>query len=465
MAVDAVEADPLSWLTYSEWQKKVLADYEAWRVIRAANQIGKTTVIVADMLHEIRGTNPYRPKRFPGPVNVLLVSESIEQMCQPGGLVEKLWQLIAPGEVDPRVTFVPGEGLRGVKIPAIRFVAGPGAGSVISLRTYRQDPQTLAGATIHHVYCDEPMPERVYGELAPRLLKHGGTMTISFTPTLSMPPQKWLRKLVEDGAVSEHHAEMTPDNAHPDGYAVPFLTQAKIDEAKQRWPEVEHALRFKASWETIVQDRWLTSFSDAAVKRVDLGAVDRDAWLVVGIDHGLNVAKQWSVLVAVGARHTERPRIWFVSECGGNDLSAPAQDARATIEMLSGRGLRYEHVDEWVGDRDTGDGRQMKSKSNAEFRTHLLAAAGIPARDRRAKLIHTPTKWSGSVWHGLGLINAAFAEGRAWVDPSCVNLIEAFRKFKGDSRDPVKDVLDAARYAVERATGATQRVPIRGGIR
>ena len=463
-AVDLMTADPLTWLTFSAWQRAFLADDSAWRVVRAANQIGKTTVIVADMLHEIRGTNPYRSRRFQGPVNVILVSESLEQMYQPGGIVEKLWELIAPGEVDPRVSFTSGHGLRGTKIPTIRFVDGPGAGSVISLRTYRQDPQTLAGATIHHVYCDEPMPERVYGELSPRLLKHNGTMTISFTPTLSMPDQSWLRKLVETGAMAQHHAEMTPENAHPEGYARPFLTQDRIDEAMRRWPEPEHALRFRAAWETIVRDRWLTAFSDAAVKPLSLADLDPDAWLQVGIDHGLLVNKQWSVLVAVGARHTDRPRLWFLAESGGKEIGGPAQDARDTLAMLAGRGLKYEHVDDWVGDRDTGDGRHLKSKSNAEFRVHLMAAAGIRGRDPRAKLVHTPTKWAGSVWHGLGMINAAFAEGRAWVDPSCKNLIQSFQKFKGDSRDPHKDVLDAARYAVERATGARPAAPVRGVV-
>lgn len=453
LAAALVARAPVEWLTWSGWQQAVLADDHAWRVVRAANQIGKTTVIVADMLHEIRGTNPYRPRRFRGPVNVVLVSESIEQMSAPGGILAKLWEMLPAGEIDARLSFVPGEGIRGVKIPVIRFTSGPGAGSVIALRTYRQDPQTLAGMTIHHVYADEPLPERVYGELAPRLLRHGGTMTVSFTPTLSMPDQRWLRKLVEDGVFSEHHAKMTPENAHPEGYARPFLSAERIAEAKARWPAVEHALRIDASWETVVEGRWLTAFSDAAVRRIDLSDIDRDAWIIVGIDHGLVVGKQAAVLVAVGARHTDRPRMWFLGEYSPDGMATPSDDAAGILALLKSRGLSYRDVDEWVGDRSTGDGRHMKAKTNAELKTHLWHQAGVKADDPAAQIIITPQKWAGSVHAGLAQINAALAESRAWVDPRCVKLVESMRRFAGDSRDPTKDILDAGRYAVERATG------------
>ena len=37
----------------------------------------------------------------------------------------------------------------------------------------------------------------------------------------------------------------------------------------------------------------------------------------------------------------------------------------------------------------------------------------------------------------------------AFYHPRCEQLIEAARRFAGDSRDPHKDVLDAARYITE----------------
>lgn len=459
---ESVGLSPVEYWTWSEWQRKLLADASPWRVIRAANQIGKTSALVADIVHEIGGTNPYRPRRFAGPINIILISESIEQLSQPGGILEKLWEVLPKHWIPGHISFVPGQGIRGVKAPTIPIIDGPGAGSSIAIRTYRQGPATLAGSTVHHIYCDEPMPERIYGELQPRLLRHGGTMAIAFTPTLDMPDQSWLRRLVDAGEFSEHHAEMTPANAWPEGFAVPFLTQERIDETIRKMPAAVVALRVRAAWETVSSDRWLTAFSDAAVKRVALSDLPKDVKIIVGIDHGLVVGKQKAVLIAVSGGDTDNPRYWILGECGDDDVSTPAHDAAAILSMLGEWGLKYEHVDEWIGDRSTGDGRHLKAKSNAELRIQLMAQAGIRSRDAAAKLIHTPIKGAGSVWYGLGIINAALSDGRLIIDPRCRQIVEACQKFKGDSRDPVKDVLDAARYAVEKGTRRRQPLSVSG---
>lgn len=458
---DLTALSPVESWTWSEWQVRLLSDASPWRVVRAANQIGKTSALVADIVHEIGGTNPYRPRRFAGPINIILISESIEQLSQPGGILEKLWDVLPKWWIPGHVSFVPGQGIRGVKAPTIPIVDGPGAGSSIAVRTYRQGPATLAGSTVHHIYCDEPMPERIYGELQPRLLRHGGTMTIAFTPTLDMPDQAWLRKLVDAGAFSEHHAEMTPKNAWPAGFALPFLTQERIDELISRMPAVVVPLRIKAAWETVVSDRWLTAFSDVAVKKISLSEMPKDARVIVGIDHGLVVGKQKAVLLVVAGGDTERPRYWILDECGDDDVSTAAHDAAAILAMLARWGMTYASVDEWVGDRDTGDGRQLRSKSNADLRVQLMHQAKVTSRDPAAKLIHTPIKGSGSVSYGLGIINAALSESRMTIDPRCTQVIAACQRFKGDSRDPHKDILDAARYAVERGTRRRQSLVIR----
>jgi phage terminase large subunit-like protein len=163
------------------WQAAYLADPAAFRLVRACNQVGKTTTVCDEIVDLIRGEH-VRPRPWTGPINVTLISESIEQMAQEGAILEKLWEVLPKHELDPDVWFERGRGLRGVKYPAIRFVSGPGAGSVIRLRTYNQGPEALAGSTIHAVYCDEPCPENVYSELAPRLLRHHGWFTITFTP-------------------------------------------------------------------------------------------------------------------------------------------------------------------------------------------------------------------------------------------------------------------------------------------
>jgi len=448
IAAQECERNPLDDQVWVNWQAEFMRDMHACRLIRGANQIGKTLCLVADMLHEIRGTSPYRPRRFTGPINVILIGESIEQMSTEGSILEKLWEMIPKDEIDPRVSFVRGYGLRGVRQPAIRFVAGPGAGSVIRIRTYKQDPSTLAGSTIHAIYCDEPTPGRTYGELVPRIFAHGGSMTIGFTPTLNMPDMVWLKDLVEARVFAEHHVVLTPEATWCEGFARPRKTQAEIDEYRERLPAVERSMRIEAAWEPVFEGRYFTAFTDACVKPFALSEI-AGAWLTVGTDHGLKAGKQASVLTAVIGRHTDEPRAYVIAEAQSDGYTTPAQDARAIVAMLASVGLSWKDVDEWVGDRQTGDGNFLKSKNNTDLRRHLAAACGVTMED--FPFIHLPKKWNGSLTHGMRLLNGMAAAGNFVVHPRCPLVIKACMVWKGEKMDPVKDVLDATRYPIERS--------------
>lgn len=454
--------DPVAAMRFAPWAEKFLADASQFRLIRACNQIGKTEVVTADLVHELRGTNPYRTRRFSGPLNVILVSESIEQMAGEGAILEKLWTKLPKDEIDPAVYFERGHGLRGVRHPAITFVRGPAAGSVIRLRTYRQDPQTLAGSTVHHIVADEPCPESTYAELVPRILAHGGTFTVSFTPTPAMSSQDWLRKLVDAGQFSQHHVTMRPENAWPRGYARPFLTQEKIDAFAASLPNAERGMRLEASWEPLAEGRWLTAFSPSNVKPFDLGALPRESFVVVGIDHGLKAGKQAAVLAVVANRFDPQPRIWFVDEAQSDGHTTVDQDAAAILAMLARNGLKYEHVDAWTGDRQTGDGLILKSKTNKDLRAAFGRILGKAWKDESLGYIHTPVKWAGSLTHGLRLLNGAFGEGRAIVHPRCQRFAEACNTFRGGKFEPCKDILDAGRYAMEYALRGTKPEGFKG---
>jgi hypothetical protein len=65
------------------------------------------------------------------------------------------------------------------------------------------------------------------------------------------------------------------------------------------------------------------------------------------------------------------------------------------------------------------------------------------------KRMRVPHKFWGSVTFGLRLMNGLFGAGRAYVHPRCERLIKSIETFAGDRRDPVKDILDAARYPTE----------------
>lgn len=461
MALQAIAQDPTAYTRWTPWQKRFRMDRARKRLVRAANQVGKTWVIVHEIIDLVRGTDPYRERPWAGPINIILISKSLEQLSQDGGILEKLWEVLPKDEIDPCVRFVRGKGLRGLKYPAIPFVRGPGAGSVIRIRTYEQDPQSLSGSTVHAVYADEPVPQAIYDELWPRVLSQRGWFTVTFTPTLDMPDQRWLRKLAEGGDFSEHHVPMTPEAAWAEGYVESFLPQDAIDEFARGLPEVTRPLRIGASWEAVATDRWLSAFDHRHVREISTAEI-AGAWLGVGIDHGLVPGKQRAVLLALlNRKDPQNLRAYYLDEVALPDVTTPAIDAKHILEMLARRGLSYRHVDEWVGDRDTGEGRQLKAKNNQELRIQLLFQSGISTKDDAAQLIHTPQKGDGSVVAGLHLMNAMLAEERMFIDPRCTEFIQAVKVFKGDTRDPMKDVLDAGRYILERGVVSRDMITIR----
>ena len=436
---------PALMMRWSKWQRTFLADGRLYRLARTCNQVGKTTVGAADMTMEIDGTNPFRPRRFDGPINATMVGESIEQLSAAGGPLEKLWMTLPQGTVDPAIYFERGRGIRGTKIPVIPIVYGPGAGSTISIRTYKQSPQSMAGTTLHYVWGDEPMPEHVYGELMPRVLKHGGLFVLTLTPTLNMPDMGYVRNLVDDQVFHEHWVPLSEDAAWPEGYARPFLTKDKIEAFRASLPEVERAMRCEASWEPVLTERWLTAFDDSLIRDVEL----KDyvgAELVVGIDHGLKPGKQGAVLVAVQGGNTNRPRVAVLAEYNPGITSRPEDDARGILDMLASVGLEYDHVDRWFGDQDAERGIRVSSKGNAQLREEL--AVQLDVDSQKTKWIERPNKGRNSLQLGMNHMNAMMQRGDFVVDRRCVRLIDAARKFKGDPRDPVKDIMDACRYAV-----------------
>lgn len=436
---------PAHCIRWSKWQREFLADESPLRLVRAGNQVGKTTVAAADVVMDLDGSNPYRPRRFDGPITVVFAGVSVHQMAAQDGPLEKLWSLLPQGIVDPNIWFESGRGIRGVKDPVIPIRYGPAAGSMIDLRTYAQHPQTMSGMTIHRVWCDEPLPERVYSELVPRILKKDGTLTNTMTPTPDMPDMAYMRELIASGVVREHHIPLTEEAAWPEGNAQPFYSQAQIDTFAASLPAHVRAMRIEASWDRVLTDRWLTSFNEDRITDVSIEKYLR-ADIVVGIDHGLKAGKQAAVLVLMSGGNTDRPRVAILDEYCPDEVSLPEDDARGILDMLDRNGFAYDHVDRWVGDQDAERGKMVTAKGNAQLRRELARQLGRPFE--QTKWIEKPNKSRDTLGRGMNSMNAFFHRGHMEVDRRCVKWIESAWKFRGDPKDPVKDIMDAGRYAV-----------------
>ena len=411
--------------------------------------------------------HPYDQTHKP-PVRIVVASESWAQMDP---LARKLWELLPKDDIDPKLYYSPGQGIKGYKEAVIPFVSGPGAGSLITLCTYKQGATRLAGGTYHRGYCDEPPPEAFFGELRPRLNVLDGHLRMTFTPTPESPPLEYLREKVElwkkhqPGGIVEHHTILSEAVCWPKGALLPFMTQSKVDRFIADCIPAERLMRAEGAWDPIVKGRWLDNYSDdrcardfviGGTRSID---VPPGAKLLVGMDHGAAAGKQASALIAVTQEQGLTPRIWVIDAEQADDMTTPEEDARRLLAMLNRHGLTYDHVDEWVGDRSAqGSHRSPIKKSNADVRRYLAAALGRNAGD--LKYIHTPKKSGGSVWRGARIMNAALgrdtAQGHAHllVHTRAKLAIDSFKGFKGDPKDPCKDVFDAVRYPIERAVDA-----------
>ena len=443
------EANGGSFIRLTTPQQKFRDDPSPVAIWRDGNQLGKSTALAAIVVDFIRGRVPWRRKR--GPVTVVVIGVSHEQMYP---LHDKIWKALPKDEIES-LGFEPGRGIRG-KPPRVSFTSGPGAGSLILFRTYQQSTQILAGLTASLVICDEPCPERVYGEILPRLMRHRGHLRIGFTPTPDAPPLGWLREKIDAGAVSEHNYGLAAANCWPAGAPAPWISQGEIEQYAASLLPVERKMRMFGDWEPVTEGAWLGNFVDGQhVAPLDVS--DLHGWkLAVGIDHGTAPNKEAAILCAYTDETTGRPRIAFLDELNWRGEITPEIVARDILDMLGRHGLQYSDVDLWVGDRATGENKRHVRISNSEIRSELAYAMGVAYR--KTAYIKTPKKSRGSVLAGLRMMNNLMGAERSTdgvahlrISPRCKVLIEAFRRFRGDRRDPLKDVLDAARYVAETA--------------
>ena len=388
-------------------QQKFHDDPAPVAIWRDGNQLGKSTALAAIAVDFIRGDVPWRRRR--GPVTVVIIGVSHEQMY-----------------------------------PLILF------------RTYQQSTQILAGITAHLVICDEPCPERVYGEILPRLMRHRGHLRVGFTPTPDAPPLDWLRDKIDAGLVSEHNYGLRAAHCWPRGAPAPWISQHEIDEYEKSLLPVERKMRMHGAWEPVTTGAWLGNFLDGQHVK-PIGLSDLAGWsLAVGLDHGTAPNKESAVLAAYTDETTNRPRIVYLDEINWRGEITPTIVARDVLKMLESHGLKYSDVDTWIGDRSTGENKRFVRISNSEIRAEMADLMGVA--NRKTMYIQTPKKSKGSVLSGIRMINNLMGPDRTTdgvahlvIHPRCKVLIEAFRRFRGNKRDPLKDVLDAARYVAEAA--------------
>lgn len=405
-------------------------------VWRGGNDTSKTYTHAVHVVHIARGTHPWRDNLPPPPVEILLMGYSWQSMDM---LLRYVWHFLPRDEVDRRIRYEVGGGIRGFKEPRIPIVGGPGKGSVIHLRTYRQGTESIAGLRCHYAGLDEPPAPGVVSEVLGRTATHDGEIRLTFTPTPTSPPQDDLRRLVDEGVFGEIQTSLSLAACTPIG-GVPWKTAAAIEEKIQSWLPLERPMRRDGAWEAVLEGRQIDAYTDAHRRRVP---GDVDVAICVSTDHGIRPGRQATVVLAY-----DGTRIWAVAEYRPSGTTSARQDGAAIAAILRDLDLTPRDVAYWCGDRacDARGGR----KDNQRL-AHAIADAWGEARHHLGIWIQVPHKDASSVAAGMGLVNGLFHEDRLFIDPqACPELDRAILRWEGKSRDPHKDPLDALRYGVER---------------
>lgn len=450
--VKACQEDPLEWISWLPVQASFLADDSPIKLLRAGNQVGKTMAGLAEVHFQALGRHPLRQvaTRPPGARwEAWVVCASWPQSL---AIQEKLWQVARRHLIDD-CRFDPVNGFHANKPAAIYK-----NGAIVRFKTSNQDSLDLAGATINLVLFDEPPRPTVFAEVLQRVKRLQGQVCLTLTPIGA--PVDWLRAMVEEGTISEHHTRLTPEALVPIGEHEPLklpdgrpMDAAWIAEAERVCLPSERDVRIHGGWETRTITRVFDAFDTGLHVRPITGLPEGEWELVLGLDHGTKEYKQSAILAAVQrpVKEADPYRVIVLDEDVGAHARSQKADALALLEMLDRNGFSWKDLDEVWGDRihigGTGD-----KKANRDLQANLARLLHVDERSLKPGILTVKRgvgRNKGSVMAGCRWVYQLMVEpGSFVISPRCAHLIDAFEKWQG-ADDVHKDKLDALRYALQ----------------
>lgn len=444
-------AHPLQYIHWTPPQFRHLNRRARRKLLRAGNQIGKTTVGLAEVVWWATGEHPYQPVREP-PVEIWIVCTTWPQSV---GIMKKFWALC------PKNLLMPGQtcGARygfGKDNPAVVFRNG----SVVRFKTTNQGADALAGWTIHYVLIDEPTDEDIYRELDRRLTRTGGVLSMTLTPINR--PVDYLRQLVRDGVVVEEHARLTVQNLTPIGAELPLrdLEGTLMDEA---WIGEQRRLVLPRFAPVVLDGEW-----EQRIEGSVFAAFDQNVHVVskvpdlpyrigAGFDYGEGDLRTGGGIVGTD-RSLEHPRVAVLSSWLSDGMTTPEDDALATLEAIEdagalfGEAWSWRQVDHATGDKPTTGrfGRKSNTDLTAALERELRKRGELARRQQLDPAIRQAKTGrgggAGSVWRGVEWLHRAMLRpGHFFVHEANVEIIDALLRWDGSEEH--KDSIDLLRYA------------------
>lgn len=455
-----VRRNPARYIRWLPLQDKFLRDPSRIKLLRAGNQSsGKTTVALHEMICRCMGTHPHFATRKP-PIHGWVICASREQSVP---IQQKFMDLLPEDVLINADDFHPTKGF-----PFHNTVARFKNGSTVRFKTTNQGTLVFAGATLDVVLFDEPpTSESLFSEVKFRIQRRAGSMLLAMTP-INAGPMDWLKDLVDRGVISETWSRLTPEIMIPVGEREPIRlmdgTPCDAGWIAKLWDESlpsEAAIRLDGDWEARSGDRYFPAFRRWPSHIGEPEVTGEDWRVLVGIDHGEDIAKQVAVLcLARMVKDDGRKRFQIVvlDEYATDTYSSTEDDAEGILAMLSRNGLNWSHVDEAWGDREVRSGAQrLSGKGNGELFDEMMRI--IRKQDwysSGVRLRHIQTvkrgegRLQGSTRNGCEFLHQRMLkDGEFSVAPGCKRLIEALDRWDGSKNSVHKDPIDALRYALQ----------------
>tara|TARA_R110000803_G_scaffold68545_2_gene130481 strand:- start:104 stop:1555 length:1452 start_codon:yes stop_codon:yes gene_type:complete len=443
--------DPIKYWQPTPIQSRVLCDESNIVLLRGGNQIGKTMVGVYETHSRCIGAHRFKNVEKK-PIVVWIIVHSWEQSKV---IQAKFWELAPKDELHKDTEYIPGKGFKG-KYPIVRYKNG----SIAFFKTTGQGTLGVASGTVDFMWIDEVPPPQLWGELKARITRTRGDMLITLTPIGA--PIDYMKKMVEDGLISEHVGIMSVENCTPLG-CKPMLNQADIDALSISYLPIDRAARMSGDWEGGVPDgRIFDSFTTEMINDFTPSYIyydeegkekNRNLIWTIGIDHGHDIASQVAILACVDMTIESKPHVYVVDEYISDGAGANIH-AHGIITMLKNNDLEIADINRWTGDRAHGGSKKGVGKmNNAMLSSGFAHVLGYPKSNLPFK-IKTAYKPAWSVWYGSQLIHELMCSGRFQIFPKCDKTITSLKnwalKKSGamDTMSPHKHAVDALRYGI-----------------
>ena len=418
------------------------------RLVRTANQIGKTIAGAWEAWAHLTGRHRYKPDIKPSN-GMILVADIAKGYAE---ISKKLWQTAPMDLLDSESRYIEGKGWTTNGVRMIRTKLG----HTIVFRSGAGDPMASESITVGWVWIDEPPKAVHFGGALSRVAVAKGPVWMTFTPINR--PVAYLRLHVEGDPKTgkppqseweQHRPKLTQaDCTTIMGRVIRDAASIKAQVADYTRSQINQ--RVNGEWEGLSDTRAFEAFNE--LKHETRKGAYPPGWVTgdnvttsigIGADHGEHVGNQVAIL-ARWQIHGGTRRVWITGESVNTTITTEVEDAKALIEMLGRDGLLLREVDRLVGDINSG-GKQSGGRSVNELLTvELNRQAG-----HKGQLVTMEKAKKGRIIDRIRIINLALMRGELYIDEACVSLLEAIRTWDNtDATCEYKHMADALAYLV-----------------